>query len=361
MKMSKKTHIIVAMSGGVDSSVAALLLKQQKYDIAGIYMHNWDSDNDDPYCKATQDMQDAKAVCEKLHIPFKVVNFAQEYWDKVFQYFLNELANGRTPNPDVFCNQEIKFKAFLDYAQSIGADVIATGHYARISNQQEKFSLIKAKDQNKDQSYFLYRLQQYQLNKAIFPIGELNKVQVRKIAKDAGLINYAKKDSTGICFIGERKFKNFLKEYLLAQPGNIETEEGKVIGKHEGLMFYTLGQRKGIGIGGMKDSTSSPWFVIGKDIKRKVLIVGQGENHPQLFSQYLHFNQTTWINGDLLNFPLSCTAKTRYRQPDQACRLYKLYKGKFSVEFAQPQRAITPGQSVVFYQGVICLGGGIIQ
>lgn len=348
------------MSGGVDSSVTALLLKQQGHDVIGVFMKNWEGDDNDPYCGAMQDLTDARAVCDKLDIPFKTVNFAKNYWDKVFQYFLDEYSAGRTPNPDILCNKEIKFKAFLDYALELGADFIATGHYARNHLVSDEYQLLKGLDNNKDQSYFLYTLTQEQLKYALFPIGELEKPEVRKIAGEAGFVNHAKKDSTGICFIGERKFKEFLKEYLLAQPGNIETEDGKVIGQHEGLMFYTLGQRKGIGIGGKKDAKESAWFVIDKDIKRKVLVVAQGNDHPKLYKQELNCQQVHWISPKTITFPLECQAKTRYRQPQQACIATKISDNDYHVAFEQPQRAITPGQSVVFYQGEICLGGGII-
>ena len=286
MKTPNKTRIIVGMSGGVDSSVTALLLKQQGYDVVGVFMKNWQAD-DDPYCSMTQDLTDAQAVSELLQIPFKIVNFVQEYWDRVFQNFLDEYAIGNTPNPDILCNKEIKFKAFLNYALELDADYIAMGHYARCQKQNNQFSLLKGTDTNKDQSYFLYTLGQKQLQYCMFPLGNLTKPQVRQLAHAAGFSNHAKKDSTGICFIGERRFKNFLNEYLLAQPGNIETEAGKVIGKHQGIMFYTLGQRKGLGIGGQKISHEAPWFVIDKDIKRRVLIVAQDHNHPRLMKRNL--------------------------------------------------------------------------
>lgn len=357
---SRKKICVVGLSGGVDSAVAALLLKQQGYAVHGIFMKNWEADDDDPFCGATQDLYDAKNICLQLDIPFEVVNFSRQYWDNVFQYFLDEYAAGRTPNPDILCNKEIKFKALLNYALEIGADYLATGHYARCQFNNGQYQLLKGIDQNKDQSYFLYTLGQEQLKYCLFPVGELEKPKVRTIAKEAGFINHAKKDSTGICFIGERKFKEFLKEYLLAQPGNIETDEGQVIGRHEGLMYYTLGQRKGIGIGGQKNSQEQPWYVIDKDIKRKVLIVGQGQDHPVLLGKKLICTQLHW-NDKHPSDNFTCKAKIRYRQMDQICHISKLSNGQYQVEFDQPQRAITPGQSVVFYQQDKCLGGGIIN
>lgn len=357
--LPKNTSVIVGMSGGVDSSVTALLLKQQGYQVTGIYMKNWKADNEDPYCSANQDSLDAQAVCERLEIPFRTVNFSQQYWGKVFKNFLDEYAAGNTPNPDILCNKEIKFKAFLNYALESGVEYIATGHYARCKFSSDNFQLLKGLDNNKDQSYFLYTLTQSQLKHCLFPVGELAKPQVRVLAKQAGFINHAKKDSTGICFIGERKFRNFLSEYLLAQPGNIETEDGKIIGKHQGLMFYTLGQRQGLGIGGKKASQEKPWYVIKKDIARKVLVVAQDHYHPQLMSNTLICKQTHWIaprSADIIH----CKAKTRYRQQEQTCKVSQIKDDEYQVEFEQSQWAITPGQSVVFYQDDICLGGGII-
>ena len=313
MKATNKTRVIVGMSGGVDSSVAALLLKQQRYAVEGVFMSNWEADNDDPFCGAKQDLTDARTVCDQLQIPFHTVNFSQNYWDKVFQYFLDEYAAGRTPNPDIMCNKEIKFKAFLNYALEQGADYIATGHYARCDKNSDNYKLQKAIDNNKDQSYFLYTLGQEQLKHCLFPLGNYEKPKVRQSAKTAGFVNHAKKDSTGICFIGERKFKAFLSEYLLAQPGNIETEDGKIIGRHQGLMFYTLGQRQGLGIGGKKAAAESPWYVIHKDIPRKALIVGQGHNHPLLLSKSLICSQLHWVSVSPMPEAFSCKAKTRYR------------------------------------------------
>lgn len=357
MKESKK-HIVIGLSGGVDSSVAAYLLKQQGHNVTAVFMQNWQA-TDDPYCSAQQDLSDARAVCDKLAIPLKTVNFAKEYWQKVFTYFLDELAAGRTPNPDIICNQEIKFKAFLNYALSLGADLIATGHYALIEPLQTRPLLLKGKDDTKDQSYFLHRLSAYQLQHSLFPIGHLHKKAVRQIANEIGLINFAKKDSTGICFIGERKFQAFISEYLLAKPGNIETDQGKVIGQHQGLMFYTLGQRQGLGIGGLKHHQEAPWYVLNKDIDRNILTVGQDINHPLLLKQELNCNNIHWIDAEP-SFPARLSAKIRYRQNDQPCILQKQEQGYYRVLFDLPQRAITPGQAVVFYQGDICLGGGTI-
>lgn len=352
-----KNRIAVGLSGGVDSAMAALTLKTQGHDVVGIYMQNWAVENDDPFCSAQQDLSDAKAVADHLNIEFHTVNFAQPYWDNVFQHCLDEFAAGRTPNPDVLCNREIKFKTLLDYALSLGADYLATGHYAQIQQHPTEFALISSEDQTKDQTYFLYLLNQTQLSKSLFPIGNLQKNNLRVLAKQAGLINHNKKDSTGICFIGERKFKAFLSEYLLAQPGSMETPEGKVVGQHDGVMFYTLGQRQGLHIGGRQDAHEAPWYVLSKDVKRNVLIVGQGHDHPLLFSQQLTYSQPHWISGKTPTFPLICTAKTRYRQPAQPCQV----NAENTVIFEHPQRAITPGQSVVFYQDNRCLGGAIIS
>lgn len=359
MNAKCKTRVIVGMSGGVDSSVAALLLKLQGFDVHGVFMRNWEADQDDPHCTASQDLTDARTVCDRLNIPLQTVNFAKEYWDHVFQHFLNEYAAGRTPNPDILCNKEIKFKAFLDYALMQGADYIATGHYARIQMKDNHYCLLKGLDANKDQSYFLYTLGEHQLKHALFPVGELAKNEVRQIAKDAGFINHSKKDSTGICFIGERKFKPFLNEYLLAKPGTIETTQGCAIGKHSGLMFYTIGQRKGLGIGGTKNASEAAWYVINKDIARNVLIVGQSHDHPMLFKQSLICDQLHWVNQREDSF--LCSAKTRYRQIEQPCSVNKINENQYQVQFNQPQWGITAGQSVVFYENNICLGGGVID
>jgi tRNA-specific 2-thiouridylase len=359
MKSISPKTIIVGMSGGVDSSVAALLLKQQGHDVQGVFMKNWEEDDTDTFCPASQDMADAQAVCDQLGIELHRVNFAAEYWENVFAHFLAEYRAGRTPNPDILCNREIKFKAFLDYAKTKGAEYIATGHYARCTTDEGEAVFLKGLDTQKDQSYFLYTLGQEQLMASLFPVGELPKSQVREIATAAGFINHAKKDSTGICFIGERNFKNFLNEYLPAQPGDIETPEGKKIGRHDGLMFHTLGQRQGLKIGGQKDLPESPWYVVQKDLARNVLVAAQGHDHPLLFAQTLIAEQVHWING-APSFPQKIAAKTRYRQPDQACIINAIDNGRYLVSFEQPQRAVTPGQSVVFYRDDCCLGGGII-
>jgi tRNA-uridine 2-sulfurtransferase len=359
--MNKKTKMIVGISGGVDSSVALLLLKNAGYDVSAIFMQNWQAEKDDPFCKADQDLTDAKIVCDKLKVPLHTVNFTKEYWDKVFQYFLDEYSQGRTPNPDVMCNKEIKFKAFLDYAQSLGADYIATGHYAQVQKIADNFHLLKGVDEDKDQSYFLYTLSQNQLKHVLFPIGHLKKTIVRKIAAENGLINCAKKDSTGICFIGERNFKKFLNEYLLAKPGDIVNTDGKMIGKHDGIMFYTLGQRKGLGIGGQKNATEAPWYVVAKDIKNNQVTVSQDHNHPLLLTKTLICDDIHWISNCEPSFSFSCMAKIRYRQKDQECVIAKIETQKYEVKFKDTQWAATPGQSIVFYDNDECLGGGIIN
>lgn len=333
-------------------------------------MKNWQQDDDDEYCSTQQDLIDAQKVCDVLKIPLHTVNFATEYWDKVFQHFLDEYAAMRTPNPDVLCNKEIKFRAFLDYAKNLGADKIATGHYARISTTpvsphclpagSSSFHLRKGLDPTKDQSYFLYLLNQEQLAPSMFPLGDLTKVQVRQIAQEANLPNHAKKDSTGICFIGERKFKTFLSQYLLAKPGDIATTDGKIIGKHTGLMFYTIGQRQGLNVGGQKNAAESPWYVTAKDTTNNHLIVTQDRDHSGLSAKKLTCDQIHWISGQEPNMPFSCSAKIRYRQQDQACIVHKINNNELSVEFSASQWAITPGQSIVFYQQDECLGGGII-
>jgi len=360
----KSRYIIIGMSGGVDSSVAAYLLLQQGHRVQGLFMKNWEEDDTDRYCSAAVDLEDAEQVSQRLGVHLLTRNFSAEYWDRVFQYFLEEYKFGRTPNPDVICNKEIKFKTFLEHALKLGADYIATGHYARVITSGGLVHLLKAKDQNKDQSYFLYALNQHQLSKAMFPLGELNKPEVRAIAEQQGFANYAKKDSTGICFIGERNFKDFLKRYLPAKPGEMRTPEGELIGRHDGLMYYTLGQRQGLGIGGRQDSSGQPWFVVGKDLANNTLIIAQGHDHPLLFSRRLTAKNLNWICHPPEPLPFSCFAKTRYRQTDQACQIVRLDGNNNSVcevVFAEPQRAVTPGQSVVFYQGEECLGGGIID
>ncbi|MDQ7048227.1 MAG: tRNA 2-thiouridine(34) synthase MnmA [Enterobacterales bacterium] len=354
--------VVVGLSGGVDSSVAAYLLKRQGFKVIGVFMKNWEEDDTDDYCSAAEDMADAKAVADRLDIPFKTINFAAEYWDNVFEYFLQEYKAGRTPNPDIMCNKEIKFKAFIDYATLLGANYIATGHYARIDRSNPNVvKMLRGLDANKDQSYFLHGLNQQQLSKAIFPVGELEKPLVRAIAEEQGFVTAKKKDSTGICFIGERKFKDFLQTYITAQPGEIEDDQGKVIGRHSGLMYHTLGQRKGIGIGGLPNASDHPWYVVAKDIKRNVLIVGQGHDHPLLQSTELYTSQIDWIASQRPTQAFDCTAKSRYRQTDFECRVYPSNDDVWHVVFEQQQRAVTPGQSIVFYQNEICLGGGIID
>jgi tRNA-uridine 2-sulfurtransferase len=385
--MSQKQKVIIGISGGVDSSVAALLLKEQGFDVEAVFMKNWQeqessattsvsipaapttsasfttssSSTATSSCTAAQDFADARAVCNKLHIPLHVVNFSQEYWQRVFQYMLDEYTKGRTPNPDIMCNKEIKFKEFLNHAKTLNADFIATGHYARNIRINNLCKLYKAFDNNKDQSYFLYTLGQQQLAYTLFPLGELLKDTVRDIAKKAQLINYAKKDSTGICFIGERKFKKFLSEYLLAKPGNIIDTNSNIIGKHDGLMFYTLGQRQGLGIGGKKGAGEAPWYVIKKDLTQNILVVAQDSQHPELMSTILHCEDIHWIAEKTPNFPLACAAKIRYRQTEQPCTVTALTKQVYCLTFAEAQRAITPGQAVVFYaDDGECLGGGTI-
>jgi len=359
--LSTKPRVIVGMSGGVDSSVAAYLLIQQGYPVEGLFMKNWDEDDDTEYCTAKTDLADAQAVCEKLSIPLHTASFAAEYWDNVFAHFLAEYKAGRTPNPDVLCNREIKFKAFLEYATALGADLIATGHYVQTSKANGKTTLLKGKDKNKDQSYFLCEVSESCLAKSLFPIGDLAKSEVRQIAMGQGFVTHNKKDSTGICFIGERKFKDFLQRYLPAQPGEIETTEGEVIGKHGGLMYHTIGQRKGLGIGGLKNHDEAPWYVVDKDLDRNILVVAQGNEHKNLFSSVLKACAPTWINETRPSLPIQCQAKIRYRQADQQCLVEPLENGSVKVSFEQPQRAVTPGQYIVFYANEICLGGAIIE
>ncbi len=349
-------HIVVGMSGGVDSSVTALLLKRQGYRVTGVFMKNWDDDNDEN-CPARQDFLDVLAVADVLEIEVEAVNFSAEYKDRVFSYFLREYQAGRTPNPDVLCNAEIKFRAFLDYALNLGADKIATGHYARIADTGSGVQLMKAVDASKDQSYFLHRLDQYQLGKSLFPLGELHKTQVRDIAQQAGLPNAGKKDSTGICFIGERPFREFLQRYLPIEPGVSRTPEGREVGCHQGLMYHTIGQRQGLGIGG----AGEPWFVAGKDLARNELIVVQGHDHPLLYRKRLMADSLSWVAGVPPDTALAYTAKTRYRQADAACSLGPGNAEEAEFRFAEPQWAVTPGQSAVLYAGEVCLGGGIIR
>ena len=357
---SATPKVIVGMSGGVDSSVSAYLLLQQGYVVEGLFMKNWEEDDGTEYCTAKEDLKDAQAVCDKLGIKLHTANFAAEYWDNVFEHFLAEYKAGRTPNPDILCNKEIKFKAFLEYAQALGADYIATGHYTRRSADTDCAQLLKGLDPNKDQSYFLHAVNGKQIAKTLFPVGELPKPEVRRIAQEQGLATYDKKDSTGICFIGERRFKDFLQQYLPAQKGTIVTDEGKVIGEHQGLMYYTIGQRQGIGIGGVKNSAEAPWFVVSKDLVNNRLVIGQGHEHPLMMSRSLYSQKLDWVAGECPTLPLRCKAKTRYRQPDQDCVIYNEGTG-IRVVFEEPQRAVTAGQSAVFYSGDVCLGGGVIE
>jgi tRNA-specific 2-thiouridylase len=354
-------HIIVGMSGGVDSSVTALLLLRQGYRVSGLFMKNWEEDDGTGLCTAAQDFADAQQVCDRLGIPLHSVNFVAEYWDEVFETFLREYDSGRTPNPDILCNKRIKFGVFLEYAIDLGADGIAMGHYARVHDTGGRFQLLKGTDRAKDQSYFLYTLGQEQLARTLLPLGKLDKSEVRALAREAGFPNHAKHDSTGICFIGERRFREFLGRFLAARPGVIQTPDGRVIGEHEGLLYYTLGQRSGLGIGGRKGADSAPWYVLDKDLASNVLIVGQGHDHPLLYRDTLEAGTLDWVDGAAPSETFLCTAKIRYRQSDQACRVRVLHGGRVRVEFERPQRAITPGQSVVFYWSDRCLGGGIIE
>jgi len=360
--MHKQTDkpVIVGLSGGVDSSVSALLLKQQGYDVRGVFMKNWEGDDTEEHCSAEDDLADARAICAQLQIPLQGVNFSDQYWDRVFSYFLQEYAAGRTPNPDILCNKEIKFRAFLDYAVAQGSDYIATGHYVQCEERDGRYYLLRGADADKDQSYFLYTLQQAQLARAIFPVGGISKTQVRDIARQHKLVTHNKKDSTGICFIGERDFKAFLQRYLPAQPGRIQTPEGQDIGRHDGLMYYTRGQRQGLQIGGLAGFSGDPWYVADKDMQHNILVVVQGHDHPLLYGDWLEAEQLDWVQGTAPELPLHCTAKTRYRQHDTACTVEQLDVDRIKVTFAAPQWAVTPGQSVVFYDGDICLGGGII-
>lgn len=358
---TQKSHLIVGLSGGVDSAVSAYLLKEQGYQLSAVFMKNWEEDDDEAYCSAAVDLEDAEQVARQLGVPLITRNFSAEYWERVFSYFLQEYRQGRTPNPDVLCNKEIKFKTFLDQALDLGADGIATGHYARVELREHYFRLLKGKDKNKDQSYFLHQLSQAQLSRSRFPLGELEKDKVRQLAKVAGFDNYNKKDSTGICFIGERKFKDFLQRFLPAQPGLMQTPEGETIGEHDGLMYYTLGQRQGLKIGGTQQGSGEPWYVVDKRLEDNVLVVAQGHNHPLLFSNRLSASQINWITAPPADLPFRCRAKTRYRQADQDCTITALDAEHCEVHFDQAQRAITPGQFVVFYQDDECLGGGIIN
>lgn len=357
--MATKPRVVLGMSGGVDSSVAALLLKEQGFEVIGIFMKNWDDTDEFGHCTAEEDAEDVRRVCDQIGIPFYTVNFEKQYYDKVFSYFLDEYRAGRTPNPDVMCNREIKFGEFLEKARSLGADYLATGHYARVEEHYGAFRLLRGVDANKDQTYFLNALNQDQLSKAMFPIGHLPKPEVRRIAEAAGLATAKKKDSTGVCFIGERDFKEFLSGYLPAKAGDIRTPDGELKGRHDGLMYYTLGQRQGLGIGG--SGSGEPWFVAGKDLESNVLIVVQGEKHPALYTTALEATGVNWIAPEKPQGTFRCTAKFRYRQPDQGVSVTVRPDGVWDVAFDQPQKAVTPGQAVVFYDGDVCLGGGTID
>ncbi len=367
--MAQSKHVVVGMSGGVDSSVAALLLKQQGYRVTGLFMKNWEDDDTGEYCSARVDLVDAVAVADRIGIEIDVVNFSAEYKERVFTDFLNEYRAGRTPNPDVLCNAEIKFKAFLDHAIGMGADWIATGHYAQVREVDGLFQLLKAEDGTKDQSYFLYRLNQRQLAKTLFPLGTLYKREVREFARREGLANHDKKDSTGICFIGERPFREFLNRYLPAQPGDIYTRDGRCVGQHMGLMFYTIGQRHGLGIGGQRSpaAASDPcaptgaWYVVDKDLTRNRLIVVQGHDDAALYCDVVHATNVSWVGGTAPHAHWVYGAKTRYRQRDSACTLAEVDAARCTAEFAEPQWAVTPGQSLVVYESRVCLGGGIIE
>ncbi len=360
-KSPEDTTVIVGMSGGVDSSVSALLLIEQGYKVEGLFMKNWDEDDGTDYCTAKDDLIDAELVCQKLGIKLHTANFAGEYWDNVFEHFLEEYKAGRTPNPDILCNREIKFKVFLDYAKVLGADYIATGHYVRKHTTADgQTHLLKGLDNNKDQSYFLHAVGEAEFAKSLFPVGELEKPAVRELALKHDLVTHNKKDSTGICFIGERRFKDFLQQYLPAQPGPIADDKGNEIGTHSGLMYHTIGQRQGLGIGGLKNANDEPWYVAKKDLTTNTLIAVQGKNHPLLLDGGLVAGQAHWINGLPAQGTFRCMAKTRYRQPDQACQV-EIDGDSLRVSFDEPQRAITPGQSIVFYDDDICLGGAVIE
>ena len=363
LRKPEHTRVIVGMSGGVDSSVAAWLLREQGYQVEGLFMKNWDEDDGTEYCTAMTDLADAQAVASAIGIPLHTASFAAEYWDRVFEHFLSEYSAGRTPNPDILCNKEVKFRAFLDYAVTLGADYIATGHYTRQrpdAKHPGRAQLLKGLDNNKDQSYFLHAVSGERVARTLFPVGELAKPEVRRIAEQQGFVTHDKKDSTGICFIGERKFSDFLKQYLPAQPGEIQTPDGQVIGRHQGLMYHTIGQRQGLGIGGLAGFSDDPWYVAQKDLQRNVLVAVQGKNHPLLFSRGLLSGPVDWVAGEPPAQRFRCMAKTRYRQPDQPCEVTVLPQGT-RVVFDQAQRAVTPGQSVVFYDGEVCLGGAVIE
>ena len=353
----KTKKVIVGMSGGVDSSVAAWLLQEQGYEVEGLFMKNWEQDDTDNYCAAAEDLADAQAVCHQLAILLHTVNFSKNYWDNVFNHFLSEYQAGRTPNPDILCNKEIKFKAFLDHALALGADFIATGHYARVDEGR----LLKSKDRDKDQTYFLHAINPEALKKTLFPVGDYLKTEIRAIAKELGLVTHRKKDSTGICFIGERRFKQFLQEFILTKPGEMKDTQGEIIGKHDGLMFYTIGQRQGLGIGGGHSETNNPWYVVDKDIATNTLMVAQGQDHPMLYAQGLVCGDIHWLTPEETPLPFTCYAKIRYRQTEQACLISPSDDKKHYIMFSEPQRAVTPGQYIVFYDKNQCLGGAVIE
>lgn len=358
-KTAAPQKIIVGLSGGVDSALTAALLLEQGHDVEAIFMQNWDAN--DPNCNASEDLSDARAVCDQLQIPLTTVNFSEAYWNNVFSHCLDEFAAGRTPNPDVLCNREIKFKPLLDAVNNMGGTLLATGHYAQVIEGEDGYELHKGIDDNKDQSYFLYLLNQKQLSQAHFPLGGIHKTRVRELAEERNLINANKKDSTGICFVGERKFKPFLQEFLTPRPGPMQTEDGTVVGEHDGVIFYTLGQRQGLQIGGRRDSNGGAWYVIDKDIANNILIVGQDANHPRLLRDSCQLINVHWISGNVPTAPVECCCKMRYRHPDQGCTVTPTSDTTATVHFSDAQRALTPGQSVVFYQGSQCLGGGIIS
>ncbi len=354
-------RIMVGLSGGVDSAVAAALLQRQGYLVEALFMKNWEEEDSEEHCSAATDLADARAVADRLKIPLHTVNFSHEYWERVFRHFLEEYATGRTPNPDILCNREIKFRAFLDHARRLGAQRIATGHYARTETGREGIRLLQGEDPDKDQSYFLHLLDQQQLEASHFPLGALRKTAVRELAQTLGLANAAKRDSTGICFIGERHFRTFLGRYLPAQPGEIVTTTGEVIGQHQGLMYHTLGQRRGLQIGGLANHPELPWYVVAKELSQNRLIVAQKKNHPRLMSTRVRCGALHWITPPQPPLPLSCEARHRYRQPRQPCTLISTENGETRVHFDTPQRAVTPGQSIVFYLGEQCLGGAVIE
>ncbi|MEM7540091.1 MAG: tRNA 2-thiouridine(34) synthase MnmA [Pseudomonadota bacterium] len=363
-RVADKPHVVVAISGGVDSAVACLVLKELGVRCSALFMKNWNEPDDSGQCRWEDDVHDALDVCDKLQIPLNTIDLSEAYWSEVFEDFVAEYRAGRTPNPDVLCNREIKFKAFLDEAKKLGGDLIATGHYARIAQQDDGHQMLKGQDDNKDQTYFLYTLGQAQLAASLFPVGEIEKSKVREIARQAGFENHNKKDSTGICFIGEQNFREFLKNYVAVEAGPVLTEDGRAIGEHDGVAFYTLGQRQGLGIGGVQGAREAPWFVIEKSIADNALVVAQEHEHPRLMSNWLTATQASWV----AHAPppaagaggLRCMAKTRYRQADQACQVEVREAGQIFVKFEQPQRAVTPGQSVVLYDGAQCLGGAVI-